>query len=142
MRLAEQLADEQNRLQQHAQLFLGRCYFEQAIIQKNWERYFDWKKQKIQGDLFGTQEGTQKEKTVIDDITTILAVLNISPMELGSIPLAHYTSPSVCERLFGIVSDKADDKVPVLERYRHRQTGRPARTGQRGRWRSLRLGLF
>ena len=34
-------------------------------------------------------------------------------MELGSIPLAHYTSPSVCERLFGIVSDKADDKVPV-----------------------------
>ena len=113
LRLAEQLADEQNRLQQHAQLFLGRCYFEQAIIQKNWERYFDWKKQKIQGDLFGTQEGTQKEKTVIDDITTILAVLNIPPMELGSIPLAHYTSPSVCERLFGIVSDKADDKVPV-----------------------------
>ena len=113
LRLVEQLADEQNRLQQHAQLFLGRCYFEQAIIQKNWERYFDWKKQKIQGDLFGTQEGTQKEKTVIDDITTILAVLNISPMELGSIPLAHYTSPSVCERLFGIVSDKADDKVPV-----------------------------
>ena len=113
LRLAEQLADEQNRLQQHAQLFLGRCYFEQAIIQKNWERYFDWKKQKIQGDLFGTQEGTQKEKTVIDDITTILAVLNIPPMELGSIPLAHYTSPSVCERLFGIVSDKADDKTPV-----------------------------
>ncbi|MGN6904546.1 UDP-N-acetylglucosamine-peptide N-acetylglucosaminyltransferase [Neisseria sp. P0015.S006] len=115
LRLVEQLADEQNRLQlqQHAQLFLGRCYFEQAIIQKNWERYFDWKKQKIQGDLFGTQEGTQKEKTVIDDITTILAVLNISPMELGSIPLAHYTSPSVCERLFGSVSDKADDKVPV-----------------------------
>ena len=113
LRLAEQLADEQNRLQQHAQLFLGRCYFEQAIIQKNWERYFDWKKQKIQGDLFGTQEGTQKEKTVIDDITTILAVLNIPPMELGSIPLAHYTSPSVCERLFGIVSDQTNDKTPV-----------------------------
>ena len=115
LRLAEQLEDKQNSLQEqnNAQSWLGRCYFEQAKIQQKWERYFDWKKQKIQGDLFGTQEGTQKEKTVIDDITTILAVLNIPPMELGSIPLAHYTSPSVCERLFGIVSDKADDKVPV-----------------------------
>ena len=115
LELAKQLTDEQNRLQQQisAQLYLGHCYFEQAKIQQKWERYFDWKKQKIQGDLFGTQEGTQKEKTVINDITTILAVLNIPPMELGSIPLAHYTSPSVCERLFGIVSDKADDKVPV-----------------------------
>ena len=111
LEFAKQLADKPNSLQKqnNAQSWLGRCYFEQAIIQKNWERYFDWKKQKIQGDLFGTQ----KEKTVIDDITTILAVLNIPPMELGSIPLAHYTSPSVCERLFGIVSDKADDKVPV-----------------------------
>ena len=113
LEFAKQLADKPNSLQKqnNAQSWLGRCYFEQAIIQKNWERYFDWKKQKIQGDLFGTQEGTQKEKTVIDDITTILAVLNIPPMELGSIPLAHYTSPSVCERLFGIVSDETNDKT-------------------------------
>ena len=113
LEFAKQLADKPNSLQKqnNAQSWLGRCYFEQAIIQKNWERYFDWKKQKIQGDLFGTQEGTQKEKTVIDDITTILAVLNIPPMELGSIPLAHYTSPSVCERLFGIVSDKTNDEA-------------------------------
>ena len=115
LRLAEQLEDKQNSLQEqiYAQSWLGRCYFEQAKIKQKWERYFDWKKQKIQGDLFGTQEGTQKEKTVIDDITTILAVLNIPPMELGSIPLAHYTSPSVCERLFGIVSDQTNDKTPV-----------------------------
>ena len=115
LRLAEQLEDKQNSLQEqnNAQSWLGRCYFEQAKIQQKWERYFDWKKQKIQGDLFGTQEGTQKEKTVIDDITAILAVLNIPPMELGSIPLAHYTSPSVCERLFGIVSDQTNDKTPV-----------------------------
>ena len=91
LELAKQLTDEQNHLRQqnNAQLYLGRCYFEQAKIQQKWERYFDWKKQKIQGDLFGTQEGTQKEKTVIDDITTILAVLNIPPMELGSIPLSE-----------------------------------------------------
>lgn len=129
--------------QNEAESILGICYFQQALkvetevaaeleqndkhcqqrlelskkllssVQERWGRYFEWKEQKIQRDLFGTQEGTQKEKTVIDDITTILAVLNIPPMELGSIPLAHYTSPSVCERLFGIVSDKADDKVPV-----------------------------
>lgn len=113
--LSEDMEDEQNSLQARnsAQSRLGHCYFAQAKIQQKWERYFDWKKQKIQGDLFGTQEGTQKEKTVIDDITTILAVLNIPPMELGSIPLAHYTSPSVCERLFGIVSDQTNDKTPV-----------------------------
>ena len=115
LEFAKQLADKPNSLQKqnNVQSWLGRCYFEQAIIQQKWERYFDWKKQKIQGDLFGTQEGTQKEKTVIDDITTILAVLNIPPMELGSTPLAHYTSPSVCERLFGIVSDETNDNYPV-----------------------------
>ena len=30
---------------------------------------------------------------------------------MGEIPLAHYTSPSVCERLFGIVSDQTNDKA-------------------------------
>ena len=108
LRLAEQLEDKQNSLQEqnNAQSWLGRCYFKQAIIQKKWERYFEWKKQKIQGDLFETKKGD-----LINAITTILAVLNIPPMELGSTPLAHYTSPSVCERLFGIIRDKTDDKA-------------------------------
>ena len=108
LRLAEQLEDKQNSLQEqnNAQSWLGRCYFKQAIIQKKWERYFEWKKQKIQGDLFETKKGD-----LINAITTILAVLNIPPMELGSTPLAHYTSPSVCERLFGIVSDETNDKT-------------------------------
>ena len=106
--LIKQLTDKQTRLRQqnNAQFWLGRCYFEQAIIQKKWERYFEWKKQKIQGDLFETKKGD-----LINAITTILAVLNIPPMELGAIPLAHYTSPSVCERLFGIVSDKTNDEA-------------------------------
>ena len=63
-------------------------------------------KRKIQGDLFESKKGD-----LINAISTILAVLNIPPIELGSIPLAHYTSPSVCERLFGIVSDKTNDKT-------------------------------
>ena len=110
LEFAKQLADKQNSLQEqnNAQSWLGRCYFEQAIIQKKWDRYFEWKKQKIQGDLFETKKGD-----LINAITTILAVLNIPPMELGSTPLAHYTSPSVCERLFGIVSDQTNDKTPV-----------------------------
>ena len=40
LRLAEQLEDKQNSLQEqnNAQSWLGRCYFKQAIIQKKWER--------------------------------------------------------------------------------------------------------
>ena len=108
LEFAKQLADKQNSLQKqnNAQSWLGRCYFKQAIIQKKWERYFEWKKRKIQGDLFESKKGD-----LINAITTILAVLNIPPMELGSTPLAHYTSPSVCERLFGIIRDKTDDKA-------------------------------
>ena len=108
LEFAKQLADKQNSLQKqnNAQSWLGRCYFKQAIIQKKWERYFEWKKRKIQGDLFESKKGD-----LINAISTILAVLNIPPIELGSIPLAHYTSPLVCEKLFGIISDKADDKA-------------------------------
>ena len=108
MEFAKQLADKPNSLQKqnNAQSWLGRCYFKQAIIQKKWERYFEWKKRKIQGDLFESKKGD-----LINSISTILAVLNIPPIELGSIPLAHYTSPLVCEKLFGIISDKTDDKA-------------------------------
>ena len=108
LEFAKQLADKQNSLQEqnNAQSWLGRCYFKQAIIQKKWERYFEWKKRKIQGDLFESKKGD-----LINAVSTILAVLNIPPIELGSIPLAHYTSPLVCEKLFGIISDKTDDKA-------------------------------
>ena len=108
LEFAKQLADKPNSLQKqnNAQSWLGRCYFKQAIIQKKWERYFEWKKRKIQGDLFESKKGD-----LINAISTILAVLNIPPIELGSIPLAHYTSPLVCEKLFGIISDKTDDKA-------------------------------
>ena len=160
LRLAEQLEDKQNSIQQqiYAQFGLGRCYLKQAVkikdkdsskvkeltkkaneyflfsfnnlprlndklernrvdriilqclreisfLQKRWQIYFEQKKQEIRGKLF-----KNKKDGLTDAITTILAVLNIPPIELGSIPLAHYTSPSVCERLFGIVCDKTNDK--------------------------------
>ena len=135
--LAKQLKGKNSiQKQNEAESILGICYFQQALkvetevaaeleqndkhcqqrlelskkllssVQERWGRYFEWKEQKIQRDLFQTQEGD-----LVKAITTILAVLNIIPMELESTPLAHYTSPSVCERLFGIVIDKTNDKT-------------------------------
>ena len=77
-----------------------------CFLQEKWQSYFDQKKQSIREKLF-----KNKKDNLTDAISTILAVLNIPPMELGKIPLTHYTSPSVCERLFGIVSDKTNDKA-------------------------------
>ena len=161
LNLAEQLADKQNSIQQqiYAQFGLGHCYLKQAVkikdedsskvkeltekavkyflfplnnlpklkdtlesnrghriilqylreicfLQEKWQSYFDQKKQSIREKLF-----KNKKDGLTDAISTILAVLNVPPIELGAIPLAHYTSPSVCERLFGIVSDKTNDKA-------------------------------
>ncbi len=77
-----------------------------CFLQEEWQSYFDQKKQGIREKLF-----QNKKDSLTDAISTILAVLNVPPIELGEIPLAHYTSPSVCERLFGIVSDKTNDKA-------------------------------
>ncbi len=66
-------------------------------LNEDWSSYFEKKKQEIQESLF-------KDKTsqLKDAVSTVLAVLHIPPIELGSIPLAHYTSPHVCHKLFGI----------------------------------------
>ena len=89
-------------MQRQVYHYLKKIYF----FMERWRYYLKWKKQEIQEKLFENKEGD-----LTNAISTILAVLNIPPIELGSIPLAHYTSPLVCEKLFGIVSDKTDDKV-------------------------------
>ena len=66
-------------------------------LNKDWHSYFEKKKQEIQELLF-KGETSQPQNAV----STVLAVLHIPPIELGSIPLAHYTSPHVCHKLFGI----------------------------------------
>ena len=85
---------------------------ESYFLQEEWEIYFGQKKKDIREKLFNN-----KEDDLTDAISTILAILNISPIELGSTPLAHYTSPSACEKLFGIIHDKNDvnnkEKDPV-----------------------------
>lgn len=98
---------ERERLKKRINELLRESYF----LQEKWQNYFDQKKQGIREKLFENIENKKDDLT--DAISTILAVLNIPPIELGAIPLAHYTSPSVCERLFGIVSDQTNDKTPV-----------------------------
>ena len=66
-------------------------------LNEDWDSYFKKKKQETQESLF-KGETSQPQ----DAVATVLAVLHIPPIELGSIPLAHYTSPHVCHKLFGI----------------------------------------
>ena len=94
---------EREKLEKRINELLRNSYF---LQEEKWQSYFDQKKQGIREKLF-----KNKKDGLTDAISTILAVLNVPPIELGAIPLAHYTSPSVCERLFGIVSDKTNDKA-------------------------------
>ncbi len=68
-----------------------------AYFKKEWDSYFDKKKQEIQKSLFKGKTSQPQ-----DAVATILAVLHITPIELGFTPMAHYTSPHVCHILFGI----------------------------------------
>ena len=66
-------------------------------LNEDWISYFEKKKQEIQESLF--QGKTSQPQ---DAVATVLAVLHITPIELGFTPMAHYTSPHVCHILFGI----------------------------------------
>ncbi len=66
-------------------------------LNKNWNSYFKKKKQEIQESLFKGKTSQPQ-----DAVATVLAVLHITPIELGFTPMAHYTSPHVCHMLFGI----------------------------------------
>lgn len=69
--------------------------------------YLNIKKDEVKKKLFAG-----KDNCLISPISTILAVLNITPDELKDVPLAHYTSPSVCNKLFNIQSDESEGKDP------------------------------
>lgn len=70
-------------------------------LNEDWHSYFEKKKQEIRELLF-KGETSQPQ----DAVSTILAVLHITPIELGFTPMAHYTSPHVCHILFGIGSNE------------------------------------
>ena len=89
-----QLNDKENaELKKGIHPYLRDSYY----FGENWDSYFKKKKQEIQESLFKGKTSQPQ-----DAVSTVLAVLHIPPIELGSIPLAHYTSPNVCHKLFGI----------------------------------------
>ena len=112
LKLTEQLSDEQTRIQQqnNAQSWIDRCHRNISFLEKNWPSYWEKKKQDIRNALFSDMS-KRLDKEFEDAVSTILAVLNIPPIELGSIPLAHYTSSTVCNKLFGVVNE--DDPSPM-----------------------------
>ena len=89
-----QLNDKENaELKKGIHPYLRDSYY----FGENWDSYFKKKKQETQESLF--KGGTSQPQ---DAVSTVLAVLHIPPIELGSTPMAHYTSPHVCHILFGI----------------------------------------
>ena len=106
LELLPQFADEQERYRIEKII----CYHLRNVcfLSSEWNLYFDKKKQEICEILFLNKDrGKDKElnEKLKDSISTILAVLNIPPIELGSTPLAHYSSSSVCNKLFGVVNE-------------------------------------
>ena len=97
---------ERNRNKKIACRYLRNICF----LTQKWVPYFNEKQQEIYETLF-SNEDNDFNKILKDSISTILAVLHIPPIELGSTPLAHYTSSIVCNNLFGIVNE--DDASPM-----------------------------
>ena len=112
LKLAEQLTEEQARIQQqiNAQSWIDRCHRNISFLEKNWSSYWEKKKQDIRNALFSNMS-KRLDKGFEDAVSTILAVLNIPPIELDSTPLVHYTSSIVCNKLFGVVNE--DDSSPM-----------------------------
>lgn len=77
-------------------------------LNKDWNSYFEKKKQEIQESLFNGETSQPQ-----DAVATILAVLHITPIELGFTPMAHYTSPHVCHILFGIGSNETASPMRI-----------------------------
>ena len=81
-----------------------------SFLKKDWETYFNNKKKEICDSLFS--DGDERlNKELENAVSSVLAVLHIPPIELGSTPLAHYTSSTVCNKLFGVVNE--DDSSPM-----------------------------
>jgi len=90
-----QLSDEKEKKVWEKIIRLGLREID--YLNEDWNSYFEKKKQEIQESLF-KEETSQSQ----DAVATVLAVLHITPIELGFTPMAHYTSPHVCHILFGI----------------------------------------
>ena len=117
LELLPQLDDEKEKYQIEKRI----CYHLRNIcflISSKWNLYFDKKKQEICETLFLNKDRDKDEDKELNEklkssISTILAVLHIPPIELGSTPLAHYTSSSVCNKLFGVVNEDDSSSMRI-----------------------------
>ena len=82
------------------------------FLRSDWIPYFNKKNQDISKALFSDEDNSLDGK-LKEAISTILAVLHIPPIELGSTPLAHYTSSSVCNKLFGVVNEDDSSSMRI-----------------------------
>ncbi|MDG6896019.1 tetratricopeptide repeat protein [Volucribacter amazonae] len=102
LEFVEKLKDEQQKLQNknNIQIWIARCYFEKSLKikdNKSLNKFFDYKKQIISKN--------EKLNKIDNPILDILNILYLMPCELEHIKLSHYTTPNVCEKLFGINSN-------------------------------------
>jgi len=77
---------------------LRRDFRELDFAKGNYDNYFKSKQEHIQQKLSKNKKINGRLK---ENIAAVLAVLSIDPIEFDK-PLAHYTSPTVCEKLLGI----------------------------------------
>ena len=110
LKLLPQFDDEQEkyRIKKRVCGHLRSIYF----LGSKWNLYFNEKKQEIHEILFSNENNILDEK-LKETISTVLAVLHIPPIELGSTPLAHYTSSSVCNKLFGVVNEDDSSSMRI-----------------------------
>ncbi|HHK5988751.1 tetratricopeptide repeat protein [Neisseria sp. P0009.S008] len=93
---------------------LRRDFRELDFAKGNYDNYFKSKQEHIQQKLSKNKKinGCLKE-----NIAAVLAVLSIDPIEFDK-PLAHYTSPTVCEKLLGIGQKQANQENIVAGKMR------------------------
>ena len=88
----------------------------QELAKGKYDSYFKSKQKQIQ-----KSKTLSKNKKINgrlkENIAAVLAVLSIDPIEFDR-PLAHYTSPTVCEKLLGIGQKQADQENIVAGKMR------------------------
>ena len=93
---------------------LRRDFQELYFAKGDYDSYFKSKQKQIKKTLSKNKKINGRLK---ENIAAVLAVLSIDPIEFDK-PLAHYTSPTVCEKLLGIGQKQANQENIVAGKMR------------------------
>lgn len=110
--LAKKATDKDLKKQTLAKL--RRDLQELVFAKGDYECYFKSKQKQIKKTLSKNKKINGRLK---ENIAAVLAVLSIDPIEFDK-PLAHYTSPTVCEKLLGIGQKQANQENIVAGKMR------------------------